>query len=128
MMASAATVAGLLGLMAETTPWWDAQAAGWIGGIGGAALGVCGGVIGILCGLGRGRTVVLAMVWILLAVGALALAAGIIAAVTGQPYAVYYPLLLDGSLVTIIVGANYRTVRRRYEQIELRRMQAADLG
>jgi len=41
---------------------------------------------------------------------------------------VYYPLLLGGGITALIFGANYRSVRHRFQQIELRKMQATDIG
>jgi hypothetical protein len=60
--------------------------------------------------------------------GTLAFAAGVVALSRSQPYTVYYPLLLIGFLATAIPLGVRPSIRRRYEEIELRRMRAHDLG
>jgi len=107
--------------------WWDGRTAGWLGAIGGSLIGLFGAVLGALVGLGRARQFVLASVHTLLALGACSLTAGLLALWLGQPYAVYYPLLLFGIVLTAVFGFSVRTVRRRYEQLELQRMAAMDL-
>ena len=57
----------------------------------------------------------------------LALAAGVAAWSASQPYAVYYPLLLVGLLGTVIPLGLRPSLKRRYQDLELRRMQAMDL-
>ena len=59
-------------------------------------------------------------------VGVAALIFGVIALISSQPYAVYYPLLLGGLLAAVIPGVLLPTIRRRYEEHELRRMHAQD--
>ena len=58
----------------------------------------------------------------------MSLVAGAIALTLGQPYAVYYPLLLGGTLLTALFGGIWPTIRQGYEQRELRRMAAMDAG
>jgi hypothetical protein len=69
---------------------------------------------------------VLAAMALVTALSAIALAAGIFAVTHGQPYGVYYPLLLGGGLGFMLFGGLRPMVRRRYDEIELRRMSAAD--
>ena len=108
--------------------WWDARTAGWIAGIGGTVIGLLGGLIGILASLGRARAFVLTLAAGLVVLGAGLVLSGLTALVLGQPYAVYYPLLLGGVILTLVMGLNLPGLRRRYEQIELRRMAAMDVG
>jgi hypothetical protein len=54
------------------------------------------------------------------------LLAGLVALMLGQPYGVYYPLLLGGIITAAVCGGNYPVLRRRYDQIELRKMSAMD--
>jgi len=108
--------------------WWDDRTAGLIGGIGGAMLGCLGALLGTLGGLGRARRFVLVLAVVVTVCGVASLAAGIVALGLGQPYAVYYPLLLGGVIATLVFGLLLPVIRRRYEQIELRRMAAMDLG
>jgi hypothetical protein len=107
-------------------PWWSGWKAGMVGGIAGSVIGIFGGIIGTMCSLGRGRRFVLACMKILIALGALSLIAGLVALAKSQPYAVYYPLLLCGGILVLLLGFNYRTVRRRFEEIELRKMDSID--
>lgn len=106
--------------------WWNNRQAGQYGGLAGAAIGIIGAVIGTLCGLGRGRTIAVGLGWLVLATGTVSLVAGGIAVSTGQPYAVYYPLLLIGVIATLVMGLNMRTIGKRFAEAELRRMEALD--
>jgi hypothetical protein len=112
--------------LAGAGQWWSDTTAGWIGGIGGSLIGCIGGLIGLLAGLGRARQLVLALMVLVTAIGAASLVGGILALAFRQPYAVYYPLLLAGVLCTVLPLAQFRAIRRRYEEVELRRMSAAD--
>ncbi|MGB6042796.1 MAG: hypothetical protein WBF93_06520 [Pirellulales bacterium] len=108
--------------------WWSESVAGWIGGGMGAVLGGLGAVIGILSGFGVARRIVLAVLGTLIGLGVILISAGLFAVVTSQPYAVFYPLLLVGVLMTAVPAGLLPVMRRRYEQFELRRMEAADLA
>jgi len=104
--------------------WWSAQTAGWIGGIAGSAVGLFGALIGTLASLGRGRRFVIGGLLALAAVGSVLLVVGVIARANGQPYEVWYPLLLLGVLDPVLALSLLPTARRRFE--ELRRSQALD--
>ena len=106
--------------------WWTDQDAGWIGGIGGSVIGLLGALIGVLGGLGKARRFVIAITTTLIGVGVLSLIVGLIAVTLGQPYAVYYPLLLGGIILTAVCGGNLPGLLRRYQQVELRKMAAMD--
>jgi hypothetical protein len=60
------------------------------------------------------------------ALGLVSLGVGVGALICGQPYAVWFPLLLLGILSLVIMGGSLPVVRRRYEEVELRKMAAAD--
>jgi hypothetical protein len=115
-------------LLQYSNDWWTEQAGGWIGGIGGSILGLLGGVIGILSGIGRARRFVLVLTATLAALGVASLVLGLIALALGQLYAVCYPLLLGGIILAAVCGGNFPVLRRRFEQIELRKMAAMDAG
>jgi hypothetical protein len=104
------------------------RAVGLIGGVGGGLVGCLGALIGVLASRGRGKRFVTIAIVSLAIGGTLAFAAGVVALSRSQPYAVYYPLLLIGFLATIIPLGLRPSIRRRYEEIELRRMRAHDLG
>ncbi len=106
--------------------WWSERMAGLLGGGAGGTLGICGAIIGVLAGLGRARRFVMALCFAFIGLGAVALAVGLVAVAQRQPYHVYYPLLLLGGLSVLILGFNLPSLRRRYEQAELRQMTAQD--
>jgi hypothetical protein len=108
--------------------WWSERAGGWIGGIGGSLLGCLGGLIGTLAGAGKARRLVLALVRAVLAFGVVCLVAAGVALVSRQPYAVWYPLALGGGISTLVMGGLLPGLRRRYEEIELRKMAAMDVA
>jgi hypothetical protein len=109
-------------------PWFNANLYAWIPG---TFLGIIGGLWGALVGTlapwGRGKTFVLGSLCVLLMAGFVCLALGIIAIVAGQPYGVWYGLLLPGVLNTIILGSLAPVALLRYRQAEMRKIQARDL-
>jgi hypothetical protein len=115
-------------LIGQQTGWWSDQGAGWIGGIGGVVFGTIGAFIGILAGMGKARRFVLVVTVIMFVLGILGLILGIVALTLGQPYAVCFPLILMGVILSTVCGANFPGIRRRYEQMELRKMAAMDAG
>ncbi len=113
--------------LASSAAWWTERDGGLIGGVGGSVLGLIGALIGMLSARGRSRSIVMGAMAVVAIVGAFALITGIVAAAHGQPYGVYYPLLLGGGLGFTLFGGLRPIVRRRYDAIELRRMSAADV-
>jgi hypothetical protein len=108
--------------------WWGDRAAGLVGGIAGSILGLIGAAVGVLTGLGRGRRIVTLLMYAIIAGGGVALVLGIVALVMRQPYAVYYPLLLLGILSTVLGATLLPTIKKRFDEAELRRMQALDVA
>jgi hypothetical protein len=106
--------------------WWDASTAGWIGGVLGSFMGGLGALVGVLSSRARARGVVLNTLRLLLVVGALALVLGLYAFAISQPYAVYYPLLLLGSLTVALGGGLYRQIRNRYVVADGRNIHALE--
>jgi hypothetical protein len=106
--------------------WWDDRTGGLIGGIGGSIIGCLGGLIGTLAGMGRARRFVLGLTKALFLVGLVLIGVGLVAVVQSQPYGVYYPLLLAGVISAAVCGGLLRTLRRRYDELELRKMSALD--
>jgi hypothetical protein len=114
--------------LALAAAWWTDRQGGLIGGIGGGTMGLLGAMIGILSGAGRGRSFVIGLLVALTVIGAVALATGIYALARGQPFGVFYPLMLGGGLPAVICGGLIPTTRKRYAQIELRKIAAADVA
>jgi hypothetical protein len=106
--------------------WWSARQAGLVGGIAGTAFGCVGGLIGVLSGLGRARRLVLGLAKGMIVFGLGCLALMVAALLQAQPFWVYYPLGLMGAISVVVCGFLLPTIRRRYEQLELRKMQAMD--
>ena len=106
--------------------WWGGRMAGLIGGGLGTLIGCLGGLVGLLAGRGKARRFVLAAMSGLIVLGVVVTGVGIAAVAMGQPYAVYYPLLLAGGLSAILPAAMFPTIRKRYAERELRKIQAAD--
>ena len=118
----------ILHVAAQVQPWFENY--GLVGGLAGAGVGMLGAAYGTTVGLlaprGKARGLVFAMHWTFLALGVVLLAAGITALVTGQPYGVWYALLLPGALVTILMMVFLPIVRLRYQQAEHRRLEAEE--
>lgn len=113
---------------AARSAWWSASEGGVVGGVLGSVVGLAGALVAALCGIGAGRRVAMPLLWVLLALGAGALLAGVVALSLRQPYEVWYPLLLGAVIDLPLAVFGLRIARRRFEEIELRRMQALDVG
>jgi len=108
--------------------WWGNRTGSLIGGILGPLLGIMGALVGTLCGLGRGRSVCIAICWFAIVFGVVCLGAGIAALFQSQPYVVYFPLLLVGFIATVVMGGMQPTIRKRFADAELCKMEAMDVG
>jgi hypothetical protein len=106
--------------------WWSDQTAGVVGGIGGSLIGLIGALVGTLCGLGVGRWFVIPLLIAGSVLGGGLIVLGMVALALGQPYGVYYPLLLSGVLCELLGIVGLVVGRQRYAQAELRRMEALD--
>lgn len=113
-------------LVGAQTDWWSSQQGGLIGGIGGSVIGCLGGLLGCLAGLGKARRFVVGTTKILIVFGILMTIAGIVAIASSQPYAVWYPLVLIGGILTFVCSGNFHTVKKRYDELEIRRMTSMD--
>jgi hypothetical protein len=111
---------------AHSFDWWSEKQAGLIGGIGGSIIGCCGALVGVLASRGKARKFVLALTKTFIVLGIFLLLAGTIAAALKQPYAVYYPLLLMGFILTLVCSINLPSIQRRYDELEIRRMTSVD--
>ncbi|MCC6660748.1 MAG: hypothetical protein IT437_07670 [Phycisphaerales bacterium] len=113
------------------TEWWTMQDGNWYGAIGGSAIGVIGGCYGGLVGWlaprGIGRRFFLTLHAVLIVLGVVALVAGIAALSVQQPYHVWYPLVLVGGILTLVMGCLFPVILTRYRQAEHRRLGAEEL-
>ena len=117
---------GSAGGSAGTPAWWSTRQSDLIGGILGSLAGIFGGTIGALAGSGKARRFVLVTQKIVIVLGWILATFGILAVAKAQPYHVWYPLLLSGGLAVAIFWALLPVTRRRYHDLELRRMAAVD--
>jgi hypothetical protein len=108
--------------------WWGAAAGGWAGAIVGVIGGLLGALVGILASAGAARALVLGLTRAGVSLGILFLAAGVAAVASGQPYAVWYPLLLGGAVLAAVFTAITPGLRLRYQALEMRRMESLDAG
>ncbi len=114
------------------TPWFDPNTFGaWFGaiggGVGGSLCGLLGAAAGTLAPRGKGRPWILGSMAAMIGLGVLSLGFGIVALVKGQPYGIWYPAVLSGLVVTIVMGSLLPVVRWRYAEAEARRMEAESL-
>lgn len=111
--------------------WWSEQAMAWIGAIGGSGVGIVCGTLGALGGWlaprGKGKAVLVPLHAAVVIIGIAALGTGIVAVSMGQPYHVWYPLLLGGFIMTMVMGGLLPVVLLRYRQAEQRRLEAEEL-
>ena len=107
-------------------PWWGNASGGRIGGVLGTVIGLYGALIGILAAWSRTRRMLISFMMTGLIMCAVLLMAGLVALGSGQPYAVWYPLVLGGGIGGIITGGLLPVMKRRIEEEELRRMTALD--
>jgi hypothetical protein len=115
-----------LSLNARQGAWWTDQTAGWAGGIAGGLLGCLASLLTWLASKGKARGFVLATAAAMIALGGALAAIGLAAVVLGQPYSVWFPLLLIAALLLGILPARLHYYRKQYQNLELRRMAAAD--
>ena len=118
----------LVGYPSEGSGWWSGRAGGIIGGVGGSVIGMLGALLGTLTARRKARSFVLGAMLALTVLGAGLILVGGVAVIMKQPYAVYFPLLLGGGILTIVFWNGRRTARRAFEDAELRKMRALDLS
>ncbi len=107
--------------------------AGWrgtslAGGIAGGAIGLFGALVGVLAGMGRARRFCLLAIGLLALGGMIVLTLGLVVLAQGGPYTAWYPLVLIGAICALIGVINFPILRRRFAELELRRMSALDAG
>lgn len=115
-----------LGSIGNSNAWWTGSVGGWVGAIVGCSLGLIGTIVGILAASGRGRAFMLPLMICGSILGVILTLVGVVALANGQPYNVYYPMLLAGGMCLFFGVFGFFRVRQHYATIELRRMNAHD--
>lgn len=115
-----------LASIGNSNAWWTGSVGAWIGTIVGCSLGLIGTIVGILAASGRGRAYMLPLLVFGSILGVVLALVGIVALANGQPYNVYYPMLLAGGLCSFFGVFGFFRVRQHYATVELRRMNAHD--
>lgn len=110
------------------TVWWAPQTGGWIGGLGGALLGVCSGVMEWLASRGRARGFVLTATRVWIGVGVLSALVAIAALLLQQPFFVWYGPLLVGGLCLFHFPLRLRRFHAVFRDVEMRKMESLDAG
>ena len=108
--------------------WWGDRQGGWVGGLAGALFGILGAVIGGFIAKGRARGFVRSVLLAEIGLGVTLLAAGLVAFLGHQPYAVWYPLVLFGGFLCLWAPYFLRLSGRRFRDAELRKMAALDIA
>jgi hypothetical protein len=111
--------------------WWTSEQAGLYGAIVGSAIGILGGIIGTAAGYlaprGQARLVIYALCGFVAIIAFAADVLGVVALAIGQPWRVWWPLILLGAITSLVSLGTFPTVRARYREAELRRLEAEDI-
>ncbi len=111
--------------------WFSSRMGGMAGGILGSLAGIYGGLVGGLSGFlvprGKGRRWITGLFIFGAIMGVLQLAFGLTALILGQPWHVWYPFVLVGGLLAVILTSSLLSINKAYAQVELRKMQALDM-
>ncbi len=111
--------------------WWSPQMAGLLGGVLGGGAGICGAVGGTLMGVllpkGKCKGLVIGMMATMFLLGVCALTAGLGGLISGQPFHVWYPLVLVGFILSTVCGTLTFVARAGYKRIEKRKLEAEEM-
>lgn len=113
-------------------PWFDAnEFAAWYGsiagGLGGSLLGILGGLMGTFLPRGKGKRTFTAILLIGALFGACSFGAGLIALGMGQPFGIWFSLLLVGFFFGLLCPLQIVIIQVVSRVIEQRKMAASDL-
>lgn len=106
--------------------WFGLRTAVYAGAGGGALLGLLGALFGLLARRGQARALVLGGLGAFFLAGLVSFGLGIFALIHGQPYAVYYTLLLFGGILTVVSASLWPNLCKQYNANELQKISAAD--
>lgn len=110
----------------QSSGWWTSSQTGWIGGIGGCFMVLYAGLIQFLIWRHPASPLIPGLFYGIIGASILTLISGAVAWITGQPYAVWYSLVLTGILGAGIFGQRFWQFRHHTHQEELRRIDALD--
>ena len=97
------------------------------GTIFGVSIGFIGGLIGILCSIGKARRFVIGLSYATVLVCTIIFISGIILLSTGANYVQWQPFILCGGIGLLVIGLNIPTIKRRFIEIETRKLKAKDM-
>jgi hypothetical protein len=107
--------------------WCTPAHAVWIGLGLCAVIAIMGGSAFLLAAWGKSRRLAMRLLVIGLAISGVSLIAGLAALCAGQPWPIYFQLLLQGGIGLVVWGANVPNILRYFHAAEMRRMSAADV-
>ena len=114
-------------------PWFDpnafgAMAGAIIGGGGGIIGGILGAVTGKLVQTGKGKKGLYLAYSIFFSFGLILLCVGLYALIAGQPYGIWYPLLLSGVIFSFVMGlGRFYLLPQNYRMVEARKLAANEI-
>ncbi|MEM9658520.1 MAG: hypothetical protein AAF961_09175 [Planctomycetota bacterium] len=113
-------------------PWFEPvwKFGAYFGAFGGSAVGLAGAVLGscsYFVRQGKGRRWIVGAYATMIGVGLLALATGIYAWASGQPYGIWYPLAMLGLVSCGVFGGLFPVILRQYREAEERKVSAQGL-
>lgn len=109
-------------------PWFDPNSMAWIPGtVLGVSLGLWGSIVGTVARQGQGRTAVLTINWVLELISLGLLVGGLVALLSGQPYGVWYGLLLPGLIGVGLTTWLILALPKFYRLAEQRKMRTRDM-
>ncbi len=104
-------------------PMWSFLPGTLLGAVGGSGIGI---LAGIFAPQGKAKGLVYGFNAFFFLAGVVLLILGVAALAMGQPYAIWYALLLPGILGTCLFGGAFWILGQRYRQAELLLMTAKD--
>ena len=110
-------------------PWFDPNHWAWLPGtLLGFSVGFWGSLVGVLVPLGKGRSLVTGFTLLLTLLATGSVIAGLLALAQGQPFGVWFFLVVPGLPIAIILLVGLAFLPRLYQIVEARRMRPGQLN